>query len=471
MLNYLILGNLGHGGMAKVYLAEHKSLGHKVAIKVLNKEFFHNDNIRKRFLAEAKSLAGMNHANIVRVTDLIEENESAAFVMEHIEGRTLRDYLEEKGKLSDDEIKQLFGQMLDAVGYVHEQGLIHRDIKPSNFMLDGRGNIKLLDFGIAKAKDATSSEYTQTGTGIQMGTPMYMSPEQVKESRSVTAQSDIYSLGVVLWQMVAGKKPYDVTTLSDFDMKTKIVNEPLPKTGTGWDEVIKKATAKNLNDRFLQIQNVKQYELQTEKSNPTKPVKPESTVIESLKRIRAKDKLDGTIIENKKPKSPVWMDEELKSICQEYKIKDYQNKKLFEILREVDNRNFVDYTRLKDYLNQVSIRDILINKPEFFFKKTDFIDKVASKFFAFSIVFIFGIIISIILKKLFSYNVDFSEFMVAGAFIGLSIYFGNHLSYSFYSEIPEFNEMLNNENAKIKDLLLIMERIDLKYEVENRRTV
>jgi serine/threonine protein kinase len=247
---YETISLLGQGGMAKVYLAEHKSLGHKVAIKLLNKEYFYKDNIRKRFLAEARNLAGMNHPNIVRVMDLIEENESAAFVMEHIEGRTLRDYLEEKGKLPDDEIRHLFGQMLDAVGYVHEKGLIHRDIKPSNFMLDSRGNIKLLDFGIAKSQDASSAEYTQTGTGLQMGTPMYMSPEQIVSTKAVTTQSDIYSLGVVLWQMVSGNKPYDVSALSNFELQLTIVNEPLAHVNSNWDFSIQKATHKNPLNRF-----------------------------------------------------------------------------------------------------------------------------------------------------------------------------------------------------------------------------
>ncbi len=285
MLNtsqYQVAFLLGQGGMAKVYLAEHKSLGHKVAIKVLNKEYFHTDNIRKRFLAEARSLAGMNHPNIVRVTDLIEENESAAFVMEHIEGRTLRDYLEEKGKLPDDEIKHLIGQMLDAVGYVHEKGLIHRDIKPSNFMLDGRGNIKLLDFGIAKSQDASSAEYTQTGTGLQMGTPMYMSPEQIVSTKAVTTQSDIYSLGVVLWQMVTGLKPYNSTTLSTFQIQAKIVNDPLPETNSNWDDLIRKATQKDLKDRFLQIQNIKLSESKTIKSKQIKVVEAEQTVLQTI---------------------------------------------------------------------------------------------------------------------------------------------------------------------------------------------
>jgi serine/threonine-protein kinase len=248
--DYKALSLLGQGGMATVYLAEHKTLGHKVAIKVLNKEYFHNDNIRKRFLAEARSLAGMNHPNIVRVMDWLEENESSAFVMEYIEGRTLRDYLEEKGKLKDDQIQHLFGQMLDAVRYVHEQGLIHRDIKPSNFMLDGRGNIKLLDFGIAKATDANSAEYTQTGTGVQMCTPMYMSPEQVQATNPITPQSDIYSLGVMLWQMVSGEKPYDLSAISNFQLQLLIVNEPLKVVNSKWDSLIQKATQKNLSDRF-----------------------------------------------------------------------------------------------------------------------------------------------------------------------------------------------------------------------------
>jgi serine/threonine protein kinase len=140
--------------------------------------------------------------------------------------------------------------MLDAVGYVHEQGLVHRDIKPSNFMIDKKGKVKLLDFGIAKNTDASSAEYTQTGTGMQMGTPMYMSPEQITETKSVTAQSDIYSLGVVLWQLVTGEKPYNTNTLSTFQLQLKIVNEPLVFTGSAFDAIIKKATEKDESGRF-----------------------------------------------------------------------------------------------------------------------------------------------------------------------------------------------------------------------------
>jgi serine/threonine protein kinase len=248
--NYTFKQSIGDGGMAIVYLAEHKALHQPVAIKVLNKEFVHNDNIRKRFLAEARNLFTMNHPNIIKVTDLIDEGDTVAFVMEYLEGQTLKEYLDEKGKLNHEEIKILFVQMLDAVAYVHEHGLIHRDIKPSNFMISSKGLVKLLDFGIAKNTDTTSAEYTQTGTTQNMGTPMYMSPEQIKSTKEVTAQTDIYSLGVVLWQMVTGKKPYDTNTTSTFELQTKIVNEKLASTNTSFDKVITGATAKNLKDRY-----------------------------------------------------------------------------------------------------------------------------------------------------------------------------------------------------------------------------
>jgi serine/threonine protein kinase len=249
-MNYNLKDILGQGGMATVHLAEDPKFHTEVAVKVLNKEFVHNENIRKRFLAEARNMFRMSHPNIVKVTDLIEEDDNVAFVMEYIEGETLKDYLERKGKLSNDEIKTIFSQMLDAVGYVHEQNLVHRDIKPSNFMIDNKGKVKLMDFGIAKNTDATSSEYTQTGTGMQMGTPMYMSPEQITESKSVTANSDIYSLGVVLWQMVTGEKPYDIKALSTFQLQTKIVQDPLKKTNTPWDTHIQKATEKEILKRY-----------------------------------------------------------------------------------------------------------------------------------------------------------------------------------------------------------------------------
>ena len=315
--NYKITSLLGEGGMAKVYLAHDAKFDTNVAVKLLNVEYAHNENIRKRFLAEAKSMFRMSHPNIIKVTDLIDEQDTVAFVMEFVEGETLKDFIDRKRKLTDDEIVSVFSQMLDAVSYVHSRKLVHRDIKPSNFMVTPSGSVKLMDFGIAKNTDETSMEYTQTGTGVQMGTPMYMSPEQVTETKSVTAQSDIYSLGVVLWQMVTGEKPYEMKTLSTFQLQTKIVNERLPKTNTSWDVIIEKATSKEVEHRFSDCASFSKSIINGEIIN----VAPknhedaiERTVIEQSKpteKVSVKDeKKDGTkntLKENRTLKKRKWV--------------------------------------------------------------------------------------------------------------------------------------------------------------------
>ena len=293
--NYSFQSELGKGGMATVYLAHDNKFDTNVAVKVLSKEFINNENIRKRFISEARNMFKMSHPNIIKVSDLIEQGDIVAFVMEYIDGETLKEYIDRKGKLSDEEIKNLFSQMLDAVEYVHEQNLVHRDIKPSNFMLDKKGKIKLMDFGIAKTTDTSSAEHTQTGTGVQMGTPIYMSPEQIKSTKDVTLQSDIYSLGVVLWQMVMDKKPYDSKTTSTFELQTKIVNEELPSTQSIFNVIIEKTTAKDLESRYKNCNEVKVnlVNLQKQDNENTKAYTPqnsEKTIIETA--------ADQTIIEN-----------------------------------------------------------------------------------------------------------------------------------------------------------------------------
>jgi sulfatase modifying factor 1 len=247
--NYEIKAVLGEGGMAVVYLAEQTTLHREVAIKVLRRELMYNENIRRRFLDEGRKLASLNHEHIIKVYDLISIPETVAMVMERVEGLTLKELLESYGKMERKEALELLGQMTSALGYVHEQSYIHRDIKPSNFMVTNKGKVKLLDFGIAKDTGEESMIRTQTGTGA-MGTPMYMSPEQIKEVSKVERQTDIYSLGVVLWQMLSGEKPYQGMTLSDFDLKYKIVHEPLGRLGNELDDVIGKATEKQVEARY-----------------------------------------------------------------------------------------------------------------------------------------------------------------------------------------------------------------------------
>jgi hypothetical protein len=232
----------------------------------------------------------MSHPNIIKVSDLIDEGDTVAFVMEYVEGETLKEYIDRKGKLSDQEIKSLFSQMLDALGYVHEQNLVHRDIKPSNFMVNQEGKVKLMDFGIAKNTDSSSAEYTQTGTGVQMGTPMYMSPEQVKSTKDVTIASDIYSLGVVLWQMVTSKKPYEGDTMSTFEIQLKIVQNPLDLTNSAWDALIQKATQKEEKNRYESCFAIQKAINQDQSSNT-------STIASDLTIIDKPNHSDQTIIE------------------------------------------------------------------------------------------------------------------------------------------------------------------------------
>jgi serine/threonine protein kinase len=288
--NYTIIKSLGKGGMAEVFLARDNRFHSEVAIKILNPELSLNSNISQRFLSEARSLFKMSHPNIVRVTDLIEEGGKKAFVMEYIEGKNLRDESDRVKSISPEAIRTWMPQMLSALGYCHSKGFVHRDIKPSNFMLTTEGQIKLLDFGIAKKTD-NHSEYTQTGTAQLMGTPLYMSPEQILETKSVDFRSDIYSLGVVLWQLVTGKKPYDSQTLSAFQIQLKIVNEPLAVTGSQFDEIIQKCTAKDPSMRFQNCEEVKlAFEILADDSSAS--ISDEKTIIEAT---AIKDK--STIVE------------------------------------------------------------------------------------------------------------------------------------------------------------------------------
>ena len=266
--NYTVIRELGQGGMATVYLATHNTLGHHVAIKILDKQFTYNQNIKARFIEEAKKLVRLDHPNVVKVTDFISENEHVAYVMEYINGKSLRELLNAK-RLTDAEIENYLNQMVVALNYIHKEGIVHRDIKPSNFIIATNGTLKLVDFGISKSIDASSVDHTSTSTNLSMGTLLYMSPEQIKSTKDVTYLSDIYSLGVVLWEMAMGKVPYNSSELSAFDIQVKIVQEKLPNTNTKWDEYIQIATSKEENQRvrFIDLLGKKNENRSTSSNN------------------------------------------------------------------------------------------------------------------------------------------------------------------------------------------------------------
>ena len=246
---YKITKLIGEGGMASVYKAEHEMLGTKVAIKVLNPILSANAEIKTRFRNEAKLMASLDHPNITKVIDFDEQPQQLSIVMEYLNGEDLNQKIKRKGPLSEKEITDVFTQTLSAFQYAHEKGIVHRDIKPSNIFILPNGHVKILDFGIAKLF-GQGNEMTQTGT--QMGTTIYMSPEQVKGDKSIDHRSDIYSLGVTMFFVINGKPPYNSDTDSQFDIFTKIVYEALPEFSTHsiFKEILLKACQKNREERF-----------------------------------------------------------------------------------------------------------------------------------------------------------------------------------------------------------------------------
>lgn len=254
ILNYKIESLIGEGGMGNVYLAEHESIGRKVAIKALRPELANNDEIRSRFKNEASVMARLQHPGIVALYDYVDAEDGLYLVMEYVKGQELTEMLKKLDQpLSIDRTKKIMERILNAFAYAHKNGIVHRDVKPSNIIIDEDDNVKILDFGIAKL--VGESQFNLTKTGTQVGTVYYMSPEQVK-AKELDQRSDIYSLGITFYEMLAGFCPYTSMT-SEYEVYDKIVREPLhPLTETMGDEygsvwnVIEKATEKKPEDRF-----------------------------------------------------------------------------------------------------------------------------------------------------------------------------------------------------------------------------
>lgn len=219
---YEILNVIGEGGMGIVYKGVHRTLDQEVAIKALSGGLSFNTEMRERFLQEARIQAKLTHPNIVNLLNFIEETDTFYLVMEFIEGETLEDLLKRVGLIPPEKAIDISLQVLSALHFAHEKGVIHRDIKPSNIMISKSGLVKITDFGIAKIMGSKRL----TATGVRPGTLWYMSPEQVK-GKDVDARSDIYSFGVTLYQVVTGKVPFDAE--SDYDiMRAHVEIEPIP---------------------------------------------------------------------------------------------------------------------------------------------------------------------------------------------------------------------------------------------------
>lgn len=205
---------LGSGAMGAVYRAFDERTGQHVAIKFIAPGLGENDRIYQRFEREAKVLQQLKHPNIVRRIGTGKYHKTPFFIMEYVDGKTLAQVLEERGKLPWDEVIEIGKQIASALYHAHCLGIIHRDLKPSNLMLTREGRIKLTDFGIAKDLDAEAL----TSVGCTVGTAAYMSPEQCQGVRDLTHKSDLYSLGVVLYELLTGRKPYYAENVMDMFM-------------------------------------------------------------------------------------------------------------------------------------------------------------------------------------------------------------------------------------------------------------
>jgi predicted Ser/Thr protein kinase len=252
--NYRILEKLGEGGMGVVYKAVDVNLDRTVAIKALNTQLTGNPELEQRFRAEARAQANLNHTNLATLYALVIEDGKPWMVMEYIEGETFDHMVQRRGPIPTLEAIPLFRQALLGIGYAHRMGIVHRDIKPSNMMLNQQGIVKVMDFGIAKVLGSRG----MTKTGTQMGTAFYMSPEQVL-NKGVDIRSDIYSLGVTLYEMLTANVPFGGD--SDYQIMTDHVNTPpplltrfYPYVPAGVQNAVLKSLEKNPDARFQTVE-------------------------------------------------------------------------------------------------------------------------------------------------------------------------------------------------------------------------
>ena len=287
---YKIIKKIASGGMGDVYLAEHTVLENKVAIKSLHTNLVNDESFRKRFRKEAIIQSRLSHPNIVKLIDFQERSDGLFLIMEYVKGKQLNDYIKNvSGPIPETELIPLFKKVLSAIKYAHSKKLVHRDIKPSNIMVCPGGDIKVIDFGIAKSGDEDTG---LTKTGVQVGTVSYMSPEQVNAEK-LDKLTDIYSLGVTLYQMTVGKAPY-IGVTNTFKIQLKIVSDPLPNPKQIYPgsterliKIINKATQKKKSDRYQSCDEfIKSFEEKPKRKilKKTKELKPQKSLTKQPKK-------------------------------------------------------------------------------------------------------------------------------------------------------------------------------------------
>ena len=252
--DYSVEGEIGRGGMGVVYRARDEKLKRPVAIKVLPPDLAFRTDIRQRFLREAETAARLSHPNIVPIHSVGDKDELVYFVMGLVDGESLGLRLKRRNRLSIDEARRIMKETADALSAAHQQGVIHRDVKPDNILLDGtRGRVMVTDFGIAKALSGEGGTLTEAGVAI--GTPAFMSPEQAAGDREIDGRSDIYSLGVVAYQMLTGEPPFSAQSVPALLMK-QITERPVPidrkrpETPVELSQIVMRCLEKDPEDRW-----------------------------------------------------------------------------------------------------------------------------------------------------------------------------------------------------------------------------
>lgn len=251
---YRIVRQIGRGGMADVYLARDLILdGEEVAVKVLRTNYQTDQIAIQRFQREARAMAELDHPNIVRISDIGEEDGQQYLAMEYVNGLDLKRYIKENAPLSNDVAVRIMGQILLAMRMAHTRGIVHRDLKPQNVLLTSNGVAKVTDFGIAVAFAETSL----TQTNSMLGSVHYLSPEQARGGKA-TIQSDIYAMGIILFEMLTGRIPYDgdsavTIALQHFQKPLPSVREENANVPQALENVVLKATAKKLSERYKSV--------------------------------------------------------------------------------------------------------------------------------------------------------------------------------------------------------------------------
>ena len=256
---YQIIKAIGEGGMANVYLAYDTILDRDVAVKVLRGDLANDEKFVRRFQREALSASSLTHPNIVEVYDVGEDHGMYYIVMEYVEGRHLKDLIKKRGKLTTSEVIDIMLQITDGMSVAHDSYIIHRDIKPQNIMILENGLVKIMDFGIAMALNST--QLTQTNS--VMGSVHYLPPEQAS-GKGATLQSDIYSMGIVMYELLTGKLPYKGDNAVEIALKQlkeplPDIREELPNIPQSIENIIIKATAKNPKNRYSDAREMHEY--------------------------------------------------------------------------------------------------------------------------------------------------------------------------------------------------------------------